>query len=132
MNYRRTKSSIYIALLVVVGGANSVDAAGDEAKSQDVTFDDIKFEIEKGAPFKRTMLTEKIEKLSDSPIKIRGYILPSFQQKGITQCVLVRDNMECGFGGARAGCAASSRGGTGRAPPCRPCPRQIRSTGRRR
>ncbi len=98
MSYRRTKSFIYIALLVVVGGANSVVAAGDEAKSQDVTFDDIKFEIEKGAPFKRTMLTEKIEKLSDSPIKIRGYILPSFQQKGIKQFVLVRDNMECCFG----------------------------------
>ena len=31
-------------------------------------------------------------------IRIRGYILPSFQQAGLTQFVLVRDNMECCFG----------------------------------
>jgi hypothetical protein len=31
-------------------------------------------------------------------VRIRGYILPSFKQKGITQFVLVRDNMECCFG----------------------------------
>ena len=33
-----------------------------------------------------------------NPIRIRGYILPSFQQSGLTQFVLVRDNMECCFG----------------------------------
>ena len=54
--------------------------------------------MKKGDPFKREMLTEKIEKLDNQPIRIRGYILPSFQQKGITQFVLVRDNMECCFG----------------------------------
>ena len=31
-------------------------------------------------------------------MRIRGYILPSFQQTGLTQFVLVRDNMECCFG----------------------------------
>ena len=68
------------------------------AKPADVTFDDIKFEMKKGDPFKRSMLTEGIEQMNGKPIRIRGYILPSFQQRGITQFVLVRDNMECRFG----------------------------------
>lgn len=74
------------------------DVAEDDGKVRDITFDDIKFEMEKGTPFERTMLTEKIEKLAGKKIKIRGYMLPSFQQKGIRQFVLVRDNMECCFG----------------------------------
>jgi hypothetical protein len=76
----------------------SVLLSADNVKVRDISFDDIKFEMKKGAPFKRSMLTEKIEKLSGKPIRIRGYILPSFQQRGITQFVLVRDNMECCFG----------------------------------
>ena len=44
------------------------------------------------------MLTKKINELHGKTVKIRGYILPSFQQKGIKQFVLVRDNMECCFG----------------------------------
>ena len=36
--------------------------------------------------------------LVGEPIRIRGYILPSFQQTGLTQFVLVRDNQECCFG----------------------------------
>ena len=66
--------------------------------TKDVTFDTIKFEMEKGDPFERTMLTPEIEALVGRPIRIRGYILPSFQQSGLTQFVLVRDNMECCFG----------------------------------
>jgi hypothetical protein len=63
-----------------------------------ITFDDIKFEMEKDGPFFRSMLTPDIEKLVDCSVKIRGYILPSFQQTGLTQFVLVRDNMSCCFG----------------------------------
>lgn len=73
-------------------------AADDPAQTKDITFDDLKFEMKKGDPFKRSMLTEKIEKLHETQVRIRGYILPSFQQRGITQFVLVRDNMECCFG----------------------------------
>jgi hypothetical protein len=62
------------------------------------TFDDIKFEMEKGAPFERSLLTEDVKKLFGRKIRIRGYILPTAQQKGIEQFVLVRDNMECCFG----------------------------------
>ena len=38
------------------------------------------------------MLTDKVKQLDGKWIKIRGYILPSFQDKDIKQFVLVRDN----------------------------------------
>src|SRR5581483_10952189 len=42
--------------------------------------------------------TPAVKKLTGKPIRIRGYILPSFQQNGIKKFVLVRDNMQCCFG----------------------------------
>jgi hypothetical protein len=65
---------------------------------REITFDDIKLEMEKGAPFTRELLPERVTALAGTPIRIRGYILPSFQQTGLTQFVLVRDNQECCFG----------------------------------
>jgi hypothetical protein len=65
---------------------------------REITFDNIKFDIDKGEPFERKMLTDGIEKLDGQRVRIRGYMLPSFQQSGIKQFVLVRDNMECCFG----------------------------------
>lgn len=67
-------------------------------KTLDLTFDDIKFDIEPDAPFKREMLPQAIEDLNGQKISIGGYMLPSFQQRDIKQFVLVRDNMECCFG----------------------------------
>jgi hypothetical protein len=64
----------------------------------DITFDDIKFDMQKDEPFDRGMLTDRIEQLHGRDVRIRGYILPSFQQRGITEFVLVRDNLECCFG----------------------------------
>jgi hypothetical protein len=84
--------------------AASKTVAADVAKStargslREITFDTLKFEIEKGQPFQRWMLTKAIENLNGQRVRIRGYMLPSFQQSGITQFVLVRDNMECCFG----------------------------------
>jgi len=65
---------------------------------REITFDTIKFDIDKGEPFERSMLTKSIERLDGARVRIRGYMLPSFQQSGIKQFVLVRDNMECCFG----------------------------------
>lgn len=73
----------------------------DTAKAKgDLTFDDIKFEIEKGGEFSRSLLTKDIEVLDKKTFRIRGYILPAsvFKQSGIEKFVLVRDNMECCFG----------------------------------
>jgi hypothetical protein len=84
----------------------AVDAAAAPAKSatatnqpaRDIGFDNIKFDMQKDAPFQRKMITPAIEQLHNTKIRIRGYILPSFQQSGLSQFVLVRDNMQCCFG----------------------------------
>ena len=68
------------------------------AAPREITFDDIKLEMEKGAPFTRDLLPARVTSLTGTAIRIRGYILPSFQQTGLTQFVLVRDNQECCFG----------------------------------
>lgn len=76
-----------------------LSAAGD--RPYDKTFDDLRFEMTVGEPFKRSMLTRPIEAMAGQKIRIRGYILPTPQRAGITQFVLVRDNQECCFGAAR-------------------------------
>jgi hypothetical protein len=68
------------------------------AAPREVTFDDIKLDMEKGSPFTRDLLPKRVTTLAGERIRIRGYILPSFQQTGLTQFVLVRDNQECCFG----------------------------------
>jgi hypothetical protein len=78
--------------------AQSDDSANTPERIRDISFDDLKFEIEKGDPFKRSLLTDKIEALNGKRVRIRGFILPSFQQTGLTQFVLVRDNLSCCFG----------------------------------
>lgn len=72
--------------------------SGTPDRLRDISFDDLKFDINKGDPFQRSLLTDKIEALNGKPVRIRGYILPSFQQTGLTQFVLVRDNLSCCFG----------------------------------
>lgn len=64
----------------------------------DLTFDHIKFDMEVGEKFERSLLPSRIEELSGQKVRIRGFILPGFQQRDIKQFVLVRDNMECCFG----------------------------------
>jgi hypothetical protein len=66
--------------------------------AREITFDDIKFDMEKGSAFTPDLLPKRVTALEETRIRIRGYILPSFQQAGLTQFVLVRDNMECCFG----------------------------------
>ena len=73
-------------------------ATGRPAAPRDISFDDIKLDLKKGDPFSRDLLPARVTALETTPIRIRGYILPSFQQTGLTQFVLVRDNMECCFG----------------------------------
>lgn len=68
------------------------------ARAKELTFDDIKFEMDKEQPFERSMITEDIEKLAGKRVRIHGYIFPTFVQQGITEFVLVRDNLECCFG----------------------------------
>lgn len=78
--------------------AADMNATAAPERTRDITFDDLKFDINKGDPFERSLLTDKIEALNGKPVCIRGFILPSFQQTGLTQFVLVRDNLSCCFG----------------------------------
>ncbi len=73
-------------------------AVAADGKVREITFDDLKLPLEKGEPFDRGILPPAVDALQGQRVRIRGYILPSFQQRGITQFVLVRDNMECCFG----------------------------------
>ena len=63
-----------------------------------LTFDDLKFEMEKTEAFDRKMLSSKINSYHGGKVKIRGYIRPNFKQSGITKFIFVRDNKECCFG----------------------------------
>jgi hypothetical protein len=85
-------------LIVLIMSAVATAAEAPSGTKTDITFDTIKFPMEKTDKFKREMLTLPIVKLDGQQVRLRGYILPSFQQNGITQFVLVRDNMECCFG----------------------------------
>lgn len=64
----------------------------------EATFDDIKFEMEKTDLFQRSMLTPKINAMAGERIRISGYMFPPSRNHGLTQFVLVRDNLECCFG----------------------------------
>ncbi len=84
----------------VVAGASAPRKVRTVSNTQTVetSFDDIKFEMEIDAPFKRSLLTPKIEDLFGQRIKIRGYMYPTLKRRGLTGFVLVRDNQECCFG----------------------------------
>ena len=72
--------------------------AAPDGRIREITFDDVKLPLEKGDPFTPDILPPAVKGLDGQRVRIRGYILPSFQQRGITNFVLVRDNMECCFG----------------------------------
>jgi hypothetical protein len=73
-----------------------LERAGD--RPYDKTFDDLRFDIKVGEPFKPEMLPANIEAMKQQRIRIRGFILPTPQKRGIKTFVLVRDNQECCFG----------------------------------
>lgn len=79
-------------------GAKTVALARAGDRLHDKTFDDLRFEMKPEEKFERSMLTPAIEELAGDHIRIRGFILPTAQQRGIKQFVLVRDNQECCFG----------------------------------
>src|SRR5262249_25085952 len=64
----------------------------------DISFDDIKLGIGRDDRFEQSDLTPRVTELNGRRVRIRGFMLPSYQQTGLKQFVLVRDNMECCFG----------------------------------
>lgn len=67
-------------------------------KTLDITFDDLKFPHKPDDPYDSALLTKKVLSYVGKSIRVRGYILPTFQENGIKNFVLVRDNQECCFG----------------------------------
>jgi hypothetical protein len=76
----------------------STPPAAAPGPTKDLTFDDLKFEMEVGSKFTKELLTEKIFDLNGKSIRIRGFIRPAYSQTGLTKFVFVRDNQECCFG----------------------------------
>lgn len=95
---RVSKASLFCLFVLGTSCFLHPASAQETEDTKDVSFDDIKFEMEVGGDFDRSMLTEDINDLVGKKIRIRGYIRPSFQQDGIRQFILVRDNQECCFG----------------------------------
>jgi hypothetical protein len=71
---------------------------GGSRRARNISFDTIKFEMEKRDRFVKTMLTPTISALDGKRVKIRGFMLPSHVTAGIARFILVRDNQECCFG----------------------------------
>ena len=90
--------------LATLGGcqrsAAKVSSPTQPLREKAISFDDLEFEIEKDADFKREMLTPAIEAMDGTRVKISGFILPAsaFKQTGLDRFVLIRDNQECCFG----------------------------------
>ena len=77
-------------------------ASNREERTSDITFEDLDFDIEADAPFDRDLLTEEIEALHGTKVRLRGFMLPAYSEEGIDEFVLVKDNQICCFGpGAR-------------------------------
>jgi hypothetical protein len=99
-----------VALQASAGSSETIANADDSSPSGapaiptrpgepiDLTFDDLKFDIEKGADYKPSMLTDSIKQLDGQTVRLRGFVRPSFKQTGIKNFILVRDNQECCFG----------------------------------
>jgi hypothetical protein len=81
-----------------VKAASPPTPAASTGRTRDITFDDIKLDLKKDEPFKPEVLTPAVKKLEGTNVRVRGYMLPSFQESGLKQFVLMRDNMECCFG----------------------------------
>ena len=62
----------------------------------------MKFDLESDEPYDASFLTDEIREIDGQPIRIRGYIKPSFSQRGLKSFVFVRDNKECCFGPSAA------------------------------
>ncbi len=84
----------FILLLALLGTVS----AQDEGELNDLSFDDLAFEMEPEENFDRSMLTEKIVGYHKTTVRLRGFIRPTMRQDNISKFIFVRDNKECCFG----------------------------------
>lgn len=89
-----------ILLLALCGTLLFWTAPAEAAKPADISFDDLEIDIKPASRFEDSMLTPEIKGLDGEVVKIRGYMWPSFKQKGITAFVLLL-NTQCKYGSAK-------------------------------
>jgi len=71
---------------------------GRAVKNGAITFDDLKFEMKKNERFKRTMLTDTVNKMVGERLQIKGFMHPNSRKRKIEKFIFVRDDKECCFG----------------------------------
>lgn len=91
---------MFVSLLLIAAPFTFVTAADATKPLQDISFDDLKIDIKPATRYEPTMLTDKIKGYQGHPIRIRGVMMPSFQQKGIKAFILLM-NQECQFGSTK-------------------------------
>lgn len=92
-------SRLLLSAFFVVAAAQTVALhAQEDGKLNDLSFDDLTFEMEADEAFDRNMLTDKIVGYHKSTIRLRGFIRPTMRQDNISKFIFVRDNKECCFG----------------------------------
>lgn len=91
---------VWVWLFSLVGPLPVFGQFFARGSAEEITFDDLKLDLKKDEPFVPEKLTDRVKQLHRKTVRVRGWILPSsvFQQRGIKNFVLVRDNMECCFG----------------------------------
>mgnify|MGYP007073299763 CR=1 FL=1 len=95
-----TQSIRVLAVALVALATLSTTSQLQAAKPADISFDDLKFDIKPASRFDDSMLPEDIKELDGQVVKIRGFMWPSFKQKGITAFVLLL-NTQCKYGSAK-------------------------------
>lgn len=91
-----SKRMLSFFILGVVAFSNTLQA--QEEKLNDLSFDDLTFEMEADEPFDRNMLTDEIVGYHKTTVRLRGFIRPTMRQDNISKFIFVRDNKECCFG----------------------------------
>jgi hypothetical protein len=88
---------IACGLALCLSLSNASPARAEDDGPADISFDDIKLDLETGEKFRKDLLTKKAKDLDGKAIVIRGFMAPSFKADGLTNFVLMR-NGECKFG----------------------------------
>lgn len=78
--------------------AQSTEKPAQKPKLNDLSFDDLTFDMKPEETFAREMLTDDIKGYHKSTVRLRGFIRPTMRQSDITKFIFVRDNKECCFG----------------------------------
>ena len=89
---------LLLPVLIAFVSLPSFAAGQNESEFKNITFDDIKMDIEAGDEYDESYLTDDIKSLNKVKIKLRGYMFPTPRQSDITKFILVRDNQECCYG----------------------------------